>query len=227
MGPHPARALALRRLAATAMRGTGGGALATIGTRLDARGAGEVFDRALPHFDDGALARLAGLAPATRPSAMDYPGEADVPLALWDLHHYLPGDILTKVDRTTMAAHVEGRVPLLDHRVVELAYSLPAATRHGALGAKHLLKRILSRHLPRSLADRPKRGFAVPLKEWLAADLRELVATHLDRSANARMGLFDPAAVDGYLRRLRAGEARVRQQVWLLLACQLWAARWL
>ena len=201
--------------------------LATIGSRLGARGAGEIFDRALPHFGDRELTALVGLAPRTRASAMDYPGEGDAPLCLWDLHHYLPGDVLTKVDRATMAARIEGREPLLDHRLVEFACSLPLDMRRGPLGAKHLLRTVLHRHVPPALVDRPKRGFAIPVKEWLATDLGGLVDAHLEPSALARQGLFDPGLVGGYRRRLQAGDASVRQRVWLLLAFQLWHARWM
>ena len=66
-----------------------------------------------------------------------------------------------------MAVSIEGREPLLDHRLVEFAFSLPFSMRRGALGPKHLLKKILYRHVPRSMVERPKRGFAVPVKHWL------------------------------------------------------------
>jgi asparagine synthase (glutamine-hydrolysing) len=83
------------------------------------------------------------------------------------------------------------------------------------------------RQVPRALVDRPKRGFAIPVREWLGSELRGLVDAHLEPSSLARQGLFDPALVAGYLRRLRAGDAGVQQRVWLLLAFQLWHARWM
>ncbi len=242
--------LGLRRLAAAAINGAGipqldarlsagtGAAagryagplvatLAKLGARIGAGGVGEIFDRALAHFSPRELAALTGHAARTRIGADHYPGGAGEQLCLWDLHHYLPGDVLTKVDRATMAAGIEGREPLLDHRLVEFAVSLPFGMRRGALGAKHLLKKVLYRHVPRALVERPKRGFAIPVKEWLTAELRDVVDAHLEPLSIARQGLFDPAMVRQYVRRLQAGDASVRQRVWLLLAFQLWHARWM
>jgi asparagine synthase (glutamine-hydrolysing) len=91
-----------------------------------------------------------------------------------DFYRYLPDDILTKVDRASMRYSLEARVPLLDHRLVEFAYSLPTELKlkHGA---KSILKDILYRQVPRELIDRPKMGFRVPLQEWFRGQMREMV----------------------------------------------------
>ncbi len=146
---------------------------------------------------------------------------------MWDLHHYLPADVLTKVDRTTMACSIEGREPLIDHRLVEFAVSLPFSARRGALGGKHLLKKVLYRHVPRELVERPKRGFAVPVQRWLSGELAPLVDQHLDPRRITSQGLFDPELVQGLVKRLRAGDAAAAQRVWLLLAFQMWHRRWM
>jgi asparagine synthase (glutamine-hydrolysing) len=179
------------------------------------------------HFPLDELAALTQHRPVRRPLADAYPGSPGEQLGLWDLHHYLPGDVLTKVDRSTMACSIEGREPLLDHRLVEFAVSLPFAMRRGALGPKHLLKKVLYRHVPRALVERPKRGFAVPVRRWLAGDLSPLLDEHLAPRHIAAQGLFDPEMVQGYVKRLRAGDAAVAQRVWLLLAFQLWHRRWM
>lgn len=95
-------------------------------------------------------------------------------LSRLDFHRYLPEDILTKVDRASMTYSLEARVPLLDHRIVEFAYSLPVDLRlkHGP---KSILKDILYKYVPKELIDRPKRGFSVPLKHWFRDELKDVV----------------------------------------------------
>jgi asparagine synthase (glutamine-hydrolysing) len=198
-----------------------------IGARVGAHGIGELYDSALAHFGDEELARLTGRAAIKRRFADDYPGTDGEKLCLWDLHNYMPGDVLAKVDRASMAVSIEGREPLIDHRLVEFAFSLPFEMRRGSLGTKHLLKKVLYRYVPRSMVERPKRGFAVPVKQWLAADLRPLVDEHLAPDRITRQGLFDSGMVRQYLKRLDAGDPSVRQRVWLLLAFQMWYQRWM
>lgn len=201
--------------------------VAKFGARVGSHGVGELFDNALAHFGREELRRLTGRCSATRSLADEYPGADGEKLCLWDLHNYMPGCILAKVDRATMAASIEGREPLIDHRLVEFAFSLPFDMRRGALGAKHLLKKVLYRYVPRSLVERPKQGFAVPVRQWLAGDLRPLVEEQLDARRIARQGLFDPGMVRQYVKRLDAGDRSVRERIWLLVAFQLWHQRWM
>jgi asparagine synthase (glutamine-hydrolysing) len=201
--------------------------VAKFGARVASRGVGELFDTASAYFGREELARLMGRSVATRKLADEYPGLDGEKLCLWDLHNYMPGDVLTKVDRATMAASIEGREPLIDHRLVEFAFSLPFEMRRGALGAKHLLKKVLYRYVPRAMVERPKRGFAVPVGQWLAGDLRSLLEERLNPGRIARQGLFNPDMVREYVRRLDAGDASVRERVWLLLAFQIWHERWM
>lgn len=201
--------------------------VAKLGARIGARGVGELFDAAVAYFARDELARLTGRFSATRTLADEYPGLDGEKLCLWDLHYYLPADVLTKVDRATMAVSIEGREPLLDHRLVEFAFSLPFGLRRGALGAKHLLKKVLYRHVPRAMVERPKRGFAVPAGQWLAGDLRSFVSRYLDPRRIAGQGLLDPRSVGEYVRRLDASDASVRERVWLLVAFQMWHERWM
>lgn len=156
-----------------------------------------------------------------------YPGVAADKLSLWDLHHYLPGDVLTKVDRATMAVGLEGREPLLDHRIVEFAFRLPLEMRRGILGPKHLLRRILFKYVPRELIERPKQGFAIPLREWLRGDLAHLIEQHLNPEKLRKQGLFKVEQVNQVVSAFNAGDDRMTNRVWTLLAFQLWHERWL
>jgi asparagine synthase (glutamine-hydrolysing) len=151
-------------------------------------------------------------------------------LSRCDLRYYLPDDILVKVDRTTMAVGLEGREPLLDHRLAELALRLPLSMRRGPLGAKHLLRKILYRHVPRELIDRPKQGFAIPLGRWMRGELAPLLDRYLEPKRIRDAGLFDPDMVAAALANFRgAGASNDRldvQKVWLLVAFEMWRERW-
>lgn len=192
--------------------------------------AGDMFEHVLTssYWHDADLDRLIGLrSPVSRLNCDTYPGEVGEKMCLWDLHHYLAGDVLAKVDRTTMAVSIEGREPLLDHRLVEFAFALPYRFRHGALGSKHLLRKVLYRHVPRELIDRPKKGFAPPIGRWMSGALRSLLDKHLDLQRIARQGILNPQVVAAVRQRFEAGDPFSVQRVWLLLAFQLWHARWM
>jgi asparagine synthase (glutamine-hydrolysing) len=148
-------------------------------------------------------------------------------MSLWDLHNYLPGDILAKVDRASMAVSIEGREPLLDHRIVEFAFRLPLALRRGTLGSKHLLRRVLYKHVPRELIDRPKMGFGIPLLEWLRGDLSHLVDDYLDPVGIKQQGLLNPDSVGHTVRAFRNGDDTSLNKLWTLLAFQMWREQWI
>ena len=202
--------------------------LAKIRDRLRTRTIGEMFDENLAFWSHDELRRLLGWdGPPTRANCDVYPGEDGEKLCLWDLHHYLPGDILTKVDRATMAVSIEGREPFLDHRLVEFAFALPFRLRRGAGGPKHLLRQVLYKYVPRDHVDRPKQGFAIPLQRWLTGDMRSLIDQYLEPATIAAQGVFDPGIVQRLLAVFRAGSGAAVQKVWLLLAFQMWHARWM
>ena len=144
-------------------------------------------------------------------------------LQRWDQHHYLPGDILVKVDRATMAHSLEARCPLLDHRVVELAAQQPS-WRHGtASSTKQLFKRLVARWLPAETLARPKMGFGVPLRRWFAEGLigwaRDIL---LDRRTHER-GWTDSREVARLLHQHEAGARDHAKRIWALVCLELWA----
>lgn len=143
-----------------------------------------------------------------------------------DMQVYLPDDILTKADRTSMAVGLEVREPLLDHRLVELAWRLPESLKIRGNRGKWILRRILGRYLPAHLIARPKAGFAAPLRQWLQGPLREWGEDLLNQDGLRADGYFDPQAVREAWARLQAGEGESPYMLWNILMFQSWLRHW-
>jgi asparagine synthase (glutamine-hydrolysing) len=137
---------------------------------------------------------------------------------LRDAMTYLPDDLLVKVDRASMAVGLEVRVPLLDHRIAEFAWSLPLALA----GEKRLLRAALDRRVPRALVDRPKHGFEPPIGRWLREGLRDWADGLLDPARLARHGLVDPGIAAARWSAHRAGRRNWAQRLWPLLMLEEW-----
>lgn len=140
----------------------------------------------------------------------------------WDLLSYLPDDILTKVDRASMAVSLEARVPLLDHRIVELAAHMPSEVYAKNHEGKLILKTILSKYIPTNLFDRPKTGFGIPIKTWLRKDLRDWVESLLDESTIQQQGLLDPKTVRTMWNECLHGKSHWSRYIWDVLVFQAW-----
>jgi len=141
----------------------------------------------------------------------------------WDLQHYLPEDILTKVDRATMYNGLEGRDPFLDHRIVEFARDLPLDMKYRNGETKYILKQILKRYLPEDLFMRPKQGFAVPIYTWLHDDLIDLVSEHLNPDALRAQTYLDPTPVMDTVSEFQTKRGSVAvDRIWLLLVFMMW-----
>lgn len=143
-----------------------------------------------------------------------------------DIVTYLPDDILTKVDRCTMAVCLEAREPLLDHRLIEFLWSLPTDV-HRSGGPKGLLRAVLGRYVPAPWMDRPKRGFSVPLADWLRGPLRGWASELLLSARLKEDGLFDGAAVERLWRRHLNGSENNATGLWNVLMICAWSERWL
>ena len=170
-----------------------------------------------------ATTRCGGVAVASRGTGDDWLSAVQYR----DLQTYLPLDILTKVDRMTMAHSIEARPPLLDHRLVEFAATIPARFRLRDGTTKYLLKQAMRGILPDGIIDRPKQGFAVPLARWFRGELagvrpRRAAVRHLPRSAASSNA--------GYVERLLQLNERGRDldlQLWTMLSFELWCRRFL
>jgi asparagine synthase (glutamine-hydrolysing) len=148
-------------------------------------------------------------------------------MMLTDQATYLPDDLLAKVDRASMAASLEVRVPLLDHRVVEYSWRLPVRLKVRNGQGKWLLRKILERHVPASLIERPKMGFSVPVAAWLRGPLREWAEELLAVESLRRDGILDPGPIRRGWTQLLSGSNRNGLPLWAVLLFQSWKVRWL
>ncbi len=144
-------------------------------------------------------------------------------MQLIDIINYLPGDILTKVDRASMAVALEARVPLLDHRIVEFAATLPRRMKIRDGQSKWLLKQILYRYVPKHIVDRPKMGFGVPVGQWIKGPLREWAEDLLSPQMFARHCLLKPGPVLQKWKEHKDGKADWQYMLWDVLMLHAWA----
>ena len=164
------------------------------------------------------IARAARLAPGLDPLTRSLRLYQDT---------YLPDDILTKVDRASMACGLEVRAPFLDPALVDSLARLPASYKYGKGSTKRLLKQAASGRLPDSILKRPKKGFGIPVARWLRGPLGPLMDSLLDPARLRRQGIFRPEEVGRRVAEHRSGARDHRKPLWTLLMFQLWHDRWL
>ncbi len=185
-------------------------------TRLTSAWEGELPTRqfADSRFGGDALPLLSGLSFAEQ-------------IMLWDTLSYLPNDILTKVDRASMAVSLEARAPLLDTRICDYVWRLPMEykIRHGK--GKWLLREVLKRHLPAALFERPKQGFNIPTGEWIKGPLKDWAEDLLDPQAMKTQGLLDATQIRRVWDEHLKGQGNHSEALWGVLMFQAWHQRWM
>lgn len=186
-------------------------------------------------FTDQQLKKLLATHYTTRPcsrlwqNAYDSMHSSDTlnKLMLTDLKTSLPDDMLTKVDRMSMANSLEVRVPLLDHPLIEFMASLPSRYKVRGMTLKYLFKKSLRGLLPDNILDRPKAGFHVPVTQWLNGELQDMIGDYLSPARLKREGYFKPAVVAEVLDDHRNKKADYAREIWGLLMFEIWRDHYL
>jgi asparagine synthase (glutamine-hydrolysing) len=162
--------------------------------------------------------------PSPAPAAEPVPPLRDIiaRIIYRDMTEYLPGDVLVKLDRASMAASLEARCPFLDHRMVEFAWRVPTALKVRRGQGKWLLRRVLHRYLPKKLFERPKQGFNVPIGAWLRGPLHDWARDLLDAPRIRRDGFLDPDKVENCWREHLSGQVDRARELWAILMVQAW-----
>ena len=139
-----------------------------------------------------------------------------------DMVTYLPGDILNKVDRASMAVGLEARVPMIDHELIEFVWGLPLDYKTRGLQGKWLLREVLHRHVPKSLMDRPKMGFGVPVGDWLRGPLRDWAEELLSNNKLRDHNLLNSEKTHQMWREHLSSQKNWQYQLWNVLMFQAW-----
>lgn len=202
--------------------------IAVLADMLGARTDDDRYRCLVSHWRDPAAVVIGGAEPPTaltdskRQTALQDPVER---MMYADLVSYLPDDVLTKVDRASMAVGLEARTPLLDHRVAEFAWQTPMTEKVRGGQGKWLLRQVLYRYVPKELIERPKTGFGVPLGSWLRGPLRDWAEALLDAKRLHAEGYFDPVPIrDAWQAHVR-GRSNDPYRLWDVLMFQAWLDR--
>ncbi len=139
-----------------------------------------------------------------------------------DVKTYLADDILTKVDRMSMAVSIEARVPLLDYRIVEFALNLPAPMKLSRSRTKSILRQAVKHMLPPSILEKPKEGFSIPMKHWLCTSLKPMMLDLLSKASLEKHGYFDHQVVAGWIQDHLDGRVNHSHRLWALMVFEMW-----
>ncbi|PWH85279.1 asparagine synthase (glutamine-hydrolyzing) [Brumimicrobium oceani] len=140
-----------------------------------------------------------------------------------DLKYYLPGDLLTKVDRATMQNSLEARVPLLDHRLVEFSLNLDEKLKRKNGSSKYLLKQVLCEYAPKEIFERPKWGFGIPLNLWLSNELKPLLDQYVNKDVLEKYDFYRVEEILKLKKEYLAGKTYLFNQLWLIVVFNMWA----
>ncbi|UCH66680.1 MAG: asparagine synthase (glutamine-hydrolyzing) [Ignavibacterium sp.] len=185
----------------------------------------QLYLKLLSHWKDKDKLVIDGNAPVTVHSdESEWPAYKDISLRMmyFDLISYLPGDILTKLDRASMAVSLEARVPILDHRVVEFAWSLPLSMKVKKGTTKWLLRQVLNKYVPAQLMDYTKKGFTVPIDGWLRTDLKPWAEELLIETRIKEAGYLNYDSINQKWQEHLSGERNWQFHLWSVLMFQAW-----
>jgi asparagine synthase (glutamine-hydrolysing) len=144
-----------------------------------------------------------------------------------DYKTYMVDDILTKVDRATMSVSLEGREPFLDQNIIEWAAQLPDNLKINNGNKKYILKQIVHRHLPKTMMERPKMGFGVPIKTWFSNELSDYFSRYLNRALLDKQGILNATTVEFWLQSYNSGKTQYITHLWYALMFQMWYEKWM
>lgn len=185
----------------------------------------ELYDRLLSHWENPAALVIGA---NSKSLAFELPPDLARRLTftermmLIDSLAYLPDDILVKVDRSAMSISLETRVPFLDHNIAEFAWRLPQSMKIDGGEGKKILRNVLYRYVPRTLIDRPKMGFGVPIEHWLRGELRDWAEALLNRDRLLREGYFEPQIIRDRWDEHLSGQRNWHYYLWDVLMFQAW-----
>ena len=187
---------------------------------------GEAFYRQLTsHWTDPASVVINGQEPITLltdPSAWPKTDCLEHAMMAMDAQTYMTDGVLVKVDRAAMANSLETRTPMLDHRVVELAWTMPLEYKIRDGQGKWLLRQVLYKYVPKELIERPKAGFGIPLASWLRGPLMEWAENLLDEKRLIREGYFHPEPIRAMWLEHLSGKKNWQHHLWNVLMFQAW-----
>jgi asparagine synthase (glutamine-hydrolysing) len=184
-----------------------------------------LYRRLISLWPDPAALLVEGTEPERLPQGFPDSLGAMERMQGWDMLTYMSDDILTKVDRASMAVALEVRVPLLDHRLVEQSWHLPADAKLRGKKSKWLLRQILYRHVPPALIERPKMGFAVPIDHWLRGPLKDWAAALLDPAKIRAQGYLKEEPITRAWAEHQSGRRNHQHALWTVLMFQAWLER--